>query len=860
MGSNINHKLHDFNSERPYVWAMKLTEDEFVALEKELCAKHINYSNKEDALLVLVYMAEWYKRRYTNKSKSAYQRTFGNQKPDLKTVWETLGINHDFLYQSKDGKNLYLHSTFILGGLAVHFEQQKNEKPFLRALCRVYNNEDDSFDRIVDNNHSIAFRESIVRWHSLRDFLEAIITSQGNKDKLPYAISDIDNKNTEIDSLIKLIRDINYQVNKSKFRFEWVFTAVPGDDLISRRLRIWLNPEETGKLHQLLRIERLIKWGFTEPEKMRYIRLGVRYLNKGQVIKNADFTHPDLYYRNTGDVNVGFICEKVDYATCKNVPIIAFNQVQLVAWDDNEKELIVQDDMIDFDVMQLYRLEPGEDDWSSRVSNQKETALVFSDNWLISQNSVDQLAEKKTFYHKKYGIGNSINWCYINASVTIECGNDSRTYFNRQGYDHIIAHQYKETIQYTEDGKVMWHYSEDEDSPETVQPIFLIFSKSDIVAYHTETKEDGDEESCDATDVELCEYKSPGGNYLEWTSSNVPDYGYVKLRVTIKQKQHLLEAFYLPEQIQRNIEDNTIHYHDCNELKVYDDSENIKSAKARKHILDPVVSLNIGTKNNYIQVQIYRPAKLKEVCFENKILMYDDNGEVLLPYILKDSLVVNIYDDCGYQSYSCKDFRNVYLELNDINNGFREGDRLTSKIDNRKFSDDSSPKGVRFFVRKSFSKNSRLRYFFWDCQQGTQPIRVKEITSFKLLNGQVLFQDQRTISRDIYCEYMEKEDKSNTPFAKNKGISSKKRISVLEVFTTASDYNQYFFHFDALRKLAHGIKDGNRNFFDEIYNPLLAKRQSNFTAKDHKDLLRFAEEFCLDELKEQLIIKLSNIK
>lgn len=860
MGSNINHKLHDFNSERPYVWAMKLTEDEFVALEKELCAKHINYSNKEDALLVLVYMAEWYKRRYTNKSKSAYQRTFGNQKPDLKTVWETLGINHDFLYQSKDGKNLYLHSTFILGGLAVHFEQQKNEKPFLRALCRVYNNEDDSFDRIVDNNHSIAFRESIVRGHSLRDFLEAIITSQGNKDKLPYAISDIDNKNTEIDSLIKLIRDINYQVNKSKFRFEWVFTAVPGDDLISRRLRIWLNPEETGKLHQLLRIERLIKWGFTEPEKMRYIRLGVRYLNDGIVIKNADCKHPDLYYRNTGDKTVGFICEKEHYATCNNVPIAYFNKIQLVAWDEDGKEILVQDDDPNFDVMPLYRLETGEDDWSDRQNNQKETALIFSEKWEIAQNSVDQLAEKKTFYHKKYGTSDSINWCYINASVTIECGNDSRTYFNRQGYEHIIAHQYKGTIQYTPDGKVMWHYSEDEDSPETVQPIFLIFSKSDIVAYHTETKEDGDEESCEATEIERYEYKIPGGNYLEWTTSNVPDYGYLKLRVTIKQKEYQVEAFYLPKPVERNAEDNTIHYNNGLGNKVFQDRDNIKIAQKKKQILNPVVTLNIGTKTSYVKVPVYRPVRLKEVCFDSRILMYDENGKVSLPYILKDALQVNVYDENGYHIYFCREFRNIFVELRDTNNGYLKGGKFTPEIDNKEFQDENFPEDVRFFVRKHFSKNPRLRYKFWDCQKGTQPIRVKEITSFELLNGQVLFQDQRTISRDIYCEYMEKEDKSNTPFAKNKGISSKKRISVLEVFTTATDYNQYFFHFDALRKLAHGIKDGNRNFFDEIYNPLLAKRQSNFTIKDHKDLLRFAEEFCLDELKEQLIIKLSNIK
>ena len=355
MQTSIIDKLSRFNPKRPYVWELKITENEFCSLEKDLCSYTPDASKKDDALKILVYVAEWYKRRYTNRAKKDYQNTFGGKKPDLETVWCTLFIDSQYLYKGENDQKLYLYSTFILSGLAVKFERQKNEKPFLRALCRVYNKEDESFDRVVDSNHSIAFKESITKGHCLRDFLEAIITSQDNVDALPFAKEDYDNPDTEVALLIELIREINYEVNKSKFRFEWIITSVPGDNLIARRLHIWLNPEEKGKLHQLLRIDRLKKWGFAEPENICYVRLGVRYWNGNNVIKEPDFHHPDLYYRNTGDASIGFICEKEDYANCNNVPILSFDRVQLITWNEDGTELPipVQEESVDFDTMQL---------------------------------------------------------------------------------------------------------------------------------------------------------------------------------------------------------------------------------------------------------------------------------------------------------------------------------------------------------------------------------------------------------------------------------------------------------------------------------------------------------------------------
>ena len=856
MENSLVKKLTTFNPQRPHVWEMKITEDEFVVLEGELCGDSPDYGEKTDALKVLVYLAEWYKRRYTNRTKKAYQKTFHDEKPDLKAVWETLDIDKKYLYEGENGQKLYLYSTFILSGLAVKFERQKNEKPFLRALCRVYNKEDESFDRVVDSNHSIAFKESIAQGHCLHDFLEAIITSQDDVDALPYAEEDVKNANTEIALLIGLIREINYEVNKSKFRLEWIVSAIPGDNLVSRRLHIWLNPEEKGKLHQLLRVDRLKKWGFECPEDMCYIRLGVRYFNGNIIVKEPDFHHPELYYRNTGDGKIGFICEKVDYANCNNVPVVAFDKVQLIAWNEDGTELRkpVQEETADFDAMQLYRIEAGEDEWTSRTLQQRETALLFTDKWAVADNSVDKSTDRKTYYNKRYGEGDTLNWCYIHASATIENESETRTFYDRQGNNHIVAHQYKETIQYTEDGKVLLHESEDPESPETTTPISLIFGKEDIIAYHTETKDEGEEDVCEMTEVELFEFKKDN-RYVVWSEAERPEPGRIDLRLTVKAKTSLFKAFYIPKPIERDLGENSIHYFNNGKEETYNDKEAVETAIHRRQILEPTVTINIGTKTCYVSVPVFRPVNLKEVCYDGKILMYDTYGKVSIPYILKEYVDVNDYGAAGYRSYPCRDFRNVFVELN--NSDYLLSGKYTSAIDGKTFSDQQAPEGVTFFVRKSLSKNPRLRYCYWNCMKDTKPIPVRELVNFDLPSGCVLFQDQRRINDRLQCEYMEKEAKG---FAKIKKKGQNDGECTLTVFLVASEYNQYFFHFKALRQLANGIKEKRRDFFEEIYTPLLNQNGNDFTMKEHKDMLRFADEFCLDELKEQLINKFINIR
>ena len=865
MQKSLTNKLNRFNPDRPYVWELKVTEDEFLSLENDLRSYAPDASKKDDALKILVYLAEWYKRRYTNRAKKAYQETFGDIKPDLKTVWGTLGIDKRFLYEGEGRQKFYLYSTFVLGGLSVHFELQKNEKPFLKSLCRVLNGEDDSFEIIVDASHSIAFRESVKQNHCLSVYLKTIVEHYNNPEKLPFALEDYKLAGTKIKELVDLIKSINDAVKKSKFRLEWIVNAPYGDNLITRSLHLWLNPNkgDATKRHVYSNEDIQGMWGVPQSENLHYIRIGLRFIRKiGKeeiIVQDANPKKPAITFRNTGDPEIGFIASETDYAIVRRVPVQDFNLLEIVCWDDYDNCYSITKEDACFDAMQLFRMEQFEDLWTSRSLPKRESIVLFSDKYSICESSDDNDVEIKTLYNKYYGEGMRLNWCPVNIAVIIQDanGNVIAPFVNRQGINRIFIHLYKETIQYTRDGKVEWHKKNRDDNSETIDFVSFVAKKEDILAYFTQKQGEGEDDKIEIVSPDSIQYKGDNGRYIEWDETREPSMGINYIKVYSRHKlinpnDKAFPIFYLPGGIVRDCDEHTVKNGDT---LLLDDSNNIKECIGRRQMLSPTRRLLIKTdKSDAIEVFVYRPVKLKEIIYDGKILMYDDKGEVSIPYILKEYIDINDFGEHGYHSYSCKDFRNVFAELS--TSEYRLGGKYTSAIDGMTFSDEHAPEGVKFFVRRPFSKNPQLRYCYWDYKKGSKPIPVRDIESFCLPCGSVLFQDQRRVSHRLQCEYMEKDAKG---FANIKKKGQENEDSPFEVFSVASEYNQYFFHFKVLRTLANGIVEGRRDFYDEIYYPFLKYHDNVFSMRDKKELLRFADEFCLYELKEQLITKLTNI-
>lgn len=849
----LTDKLQDFNPNMPYVWQLRLTKAEYAEIAGIIAGKELDFNTQDDALLSLVYIAEWYKREYTNGNKDGYKIVFGDLMPDLEQIWNTLRIDQKYLYEGKSRK-LWTYSTFILGGLAVKFELQKNEERFLKALCRLYNEQDITFENIANSNQSIAFRTSIESGHCLAEYFDAIL--QKDDDKLPFAKSDLADSTTGMHDLVETIHTINDEIQKSKFRIEWVFTKC--DDVLVRSLRLWLNPEEKGKLHQILPCSRLKKWGIGTPENMRYVEIGIRYKKDNDIVENTDIAHSVLCFRNTGNPDVGFIAEVEHYKYIKRVPVEDFNKVEIVTWNEEGKEIIVQKEDIDFSRIQLYREEEGEERWTCRTQNQKDTALLFSNGWTLSKDSIDRNVEHLSLYNKKCGEGIAVNWCEIFTSVTIEKerkeGKDSQTFYNHIGHDYISTRTFDDTIQYLEGNKVALYEYDEEAGTNLFDTIPLIFSKEDIICHHCENTDD-DNNIIEIIIPELLEYKTASGSFEPWTDESPVPYGKIRVRATIKDKQQTLDVFYAPGPITRDCDNRKIHYIDLlsREKVCHDESEEIDSAICNKKPLDPTTTIRLGNEYIYVEVEVYRPTTTKEVYYNGRLLKYDRDGKILIPYVIKNYITINDFSKYGFKRHELSRFRSIYHEINMPD--YKCSGLYTDAIDGKIFKDDNFPKYIGVFLRDGYSGQPNKQYCYWDCSKNTKPQKVTNIKSFELPAGYVLFEDQRNGLDYASCEYIEKEDKKSNPIAKFKNKVQDKEVSLIEVFKVAVEYNQYFFYFKPLRNLALSLdreKDLSK-FFVEIYNPLKDNSMGYLSNQDKEAMLRFADEFELGKLTEKLI-------
>ena len=143
LTKSLEDKIASLDISKPYVWQLRLSETDFKELE--VCLWAISSADgvsalarRENALITIVYMAEWYKRRYRGGNKSELVANL-----DLETLWTNAGINKKlYLYKDDSSNKRWLYSIYVLGGLAIKHELSRNDNmKFLKGLCRIYHGE-----------------------------------------------------------------------------------------------------------------------------------------------------------------------------------------------------------------------------------------------------------------------------------------------------------------------------------------------------------------------------------------------------------------------------------------------------------------------------------------------------------------------------------------------------------------------------------------------------------------------------------------------------------------------------------------------------------------------------------------------
>lgn len=853
MTKSLQDKIESLDITVPYVWRLRLSEADFN--EIETCLKAIvdkvgvtALSKSDNAIMTIAYMAEWYKRRYQSGNKC--ELTDGI---NLEELWDNAGISKKrYLYKDENGSKRWLYSIYVLGGLAIQHELARNDNmKFLKGLCRIYHGENYTLENLDEASRAVAFRESIKRQHSLYEYMRQILNGT-----MPFHEDDLADAGSDVNRFVATVKAANDEILKVKFRFEWQVTFSPQYTCMTRRLNVWLKPEEVGgELHQYLRYDRVHLWGVANPEKLHKLFIYIRYKRNDEVVEPSTMDKPIITYLNTGQSDTGFVAFGTERcAQCKHVPTCKFDTIEVIAVDEEGKEYIAQTEAAR-EYIQLWRSVSYGDTWTSTQNAQKETALLFSNRCALKDESIADDVYRQSFRDQKYGKSETWNWFYIYDSVTFtdEKGKEISLY-NRIGYDQITTKLYSDTIHYVNGGKVKHYYIDDPDESDNydIDELPLIFGWEDVIVRHFATKDDilnaqPEEDSV----AEMVEFKQSNGRYQKWTLMDEPPYGEVQLRVTVKGRTFPYIVIYLPRldednPIRRDYETTCIRYRktDNNEDKIQD------SIPEDKNVLFPTVPVRYGEGEDYCEVDVYRPTLVKEVMLDGEIIEYKHGDEKLqLPYIFKDRVQINDFSQHGYQAYECKNLCSIYSQTYiDIEHNPSIGMAALNawRLD-RKFAgkllDAMAPEclTVCFGNAQNNTEWNGHEALFWNYDKNNTPEVVDPIEGTDKYDVGIIFQNLSK-NKDLVCNLGE--DLDNDPWAWD-DIEE----SPLRCFEIANEAGNYFFLMKALRDLAKS------DIVSEIYEPLLESRGGQLTEQDKTGLIRLGEELGFDWQENKIYIE-----
>lgn len=851
MNPKLNDLILALDPAEPWVWKLKLSETDFIELESMLIdsireqGSHAHLLTAEWAKHVIVYMAEWYKRRY---KKGNQNDALNLDSSELEAVWKASGLSvKRLVYRDGAGNRRWQYSIYVLGGLAIRHELGRNDKGrFMKAICRIYHRENYTLENLDDEARAISFRESISRQHSLYYYLQEILNGH-----LPFCESDLTDANSEVNRFVFAMKSANDEIMRQKFRLEWIVTNIPQNPVMGRALRLWLKPEEVGEgMNQYLRFDRVLLWGIKEPERNGSLKVGIQFLCGEKIILPIDWEHPLITFLIS---DAGFLAVGVDdYAVCKALPVRRFDKLQIVVKEESGLEHIVQEEVCR-DYLQLWRISPADYRWSSVRSSQHETAVVYSAPWTIVLDSTSEVVENKPFKEKTLGLSDTWHWYYIYDTATIVNGRGgSITFYNRQGYDRVATKLYSNTIRYINGGYVNY-CSEDEYGDISPRLLPLIFNPHDVIVRHFNTKDDILNAQPDSlTEPELIEFKD-GANYVEWTDIQTPGYGYVKLRVTIKGTQEPFEVCYLPSfdneiPVKRDFANQCVRYRSFGEDGISEEKTYQDHIEQDYTPLEPVVSLKCGHESVFVELDVWRPTLQKEIMKEGKILKYLSDGEYFtLPYIHKDKVVINDFSREGYRSYACSSLGNIYTsEFMDIDKNPTVGMAALAfwykgGFKEAKYLDALAPEYLVIVMGNSRSDvpSEDVPLVFWNYDE-SQDLELVSAEYAGLGNWGILFQDLKE-TKDLSCYYPMMND--DDPWEWDQDATSN-----LKCFMVANECGIYFFEMMPLRELS------KQQYVEEIYKPLFDLREGKLNEKDILGLRRFSEEFGFDWLDLGIII------
>ena len=843
---------------RPYVWELRLSLDEFNAIESAINnsissheGKHEHLLTEDFAVIVVMYLAEWYKRFYKGVDTVDENKILALSSKELEKLYDFAKIDKNtFVYNASknpDRTNYrWLESLQVLGGLAVQAELKRDEKdPLLSQLCKIFHGEEIDLEDLRDRNRAVAFQESIARQHSLYEYLKCVLEKdeQGHRN-LPFDTSDAQNEETCIPQLINRIEEADRNAKKNKFDFEWIISYSANRSQMVRHLKVKLKPEVIGGgRKQYIGYERLRQpeWGIETPENIGRISFYLRFKNgRFYVQKEGKQEEPLFKYDNTGSEDTGFLSvNKADESTYTNVPVDRFDKVEIVM-KYNEECLVVQTLEVK-DYIQVYALPKKATVFSDRRNSQRPTVVIFSSAYHLTDDFRD-LPVVYAHYRNGDNMSEDYCWCPINDKVIIADNDGNEVmppFFNRNGLYQVVTKKYLKTIKYRENLYVLYQYIDaeyDEYEYQEDPQMPVLFGRNGLEVRHYLSGQVKDYELVADYDLEWLKNNC----YIDWNKEE-PQQGVIRLRITVKGVVFMTQVYYVPfapdnaelEPIWRDFD----HQRICTALSDVDEiQDDIKNLREGKETED-TKQLKIGKEEAHIMVYVYRPVIVRELSQkilgddDSHVISYYQKGEdIHIPLIDCDQFSVRDFSENGVKEYQVQNSSTAYYNFTTFNQTNLNPEAYTEEHSAKDLTTNIPLDYLKIYLTKPQDHISNM--FVWDYQSDPVPAESPN----ELKEEGIAFQS--LIKNDSPRDYA-------MPVIKKKGGWGGKKnlvaIDPLYVFETVAEHKTFFFLFNPLIKVI-----SNRTQIKDILLPLIVKRNYMLTDDDINNLYLFAIQFHFD--------------
>ena len=843
----------------PYVWKLRLSLAEFCDLESAIgnsisshAGNHEHLLTEDFAIVVVIYLAEWYKRFYCGADTMDENKVLSLNTEELKRLYELAGIDaKTFVYNASknpDKTSYRWHESLqVLGGLAVQAELKRDKHDnLLPKLCKLFHGEDIDLDDLRDRNRAVAFQESIARQHSLYEYLKCILEKdEHGRRNLPFAPSDLKDESTRIPELVSKIEQADVLAKKHKFDFEWIIQYAASTHSMVRQLKVKLKPEVIGGgKKQYIGYDRLRseEWGMEHPENVGRIRMYLRFKNGGQYVQKEEKGEEPLFkYDNTGQEATGFLSvNKEDEAIYLRVPTTRFDKVEIVMHYDQTAHVVQQMEVADY--MQVYEVsKSGGRRFTSRRNAQAPTVLIFSTVHRLTEEFQDI---PLSYAHFRQGetFGEDYCWCPIMDKVILRLNTgEELPFFNRNGLYQVVTKKYLKTIKYMDNVFVLYKYIDTDEDDDVMQEdrLTVLFGRQALSVLHFPSgmAKDG----VPAGDYTTEWYNTKERRYVNWDEDHEPKQGKLRLRVTVKGLVFTPKVYYVPffptdpeqQPIWRDFETMRI----CTALEGVEDIQDDFSKDIGDDMPD-TRQLEIGTASEKILVDVYRPILIRELSqkkscdVESKVISYHDvNEDIEIPLINCQQFSVRDFSANGVKEYQVTQKGTVYYNFPTFNHPGIDGTSFLLEEKVSALTPELPLDYLKIYTTKALDHAEEL--YAWNYK--SEPVRVD--SSFQIKEEGIVFQSLK--DNDSPRHYaMPRANKGKGGWGGKKNVLV---VDALYCFEKVAEHKAYFFLFNPLIKVIAA-----RTQIKDIWLPLLKKREYNLTQADIGHLYLFALQFHFD--------------